>query len=140
MATKVKSGTNLTVGSFCWLECLGMKMLNIHFICSSNKITALQMGEAISRSSLQLENNGIEVFDADYQENVLVFCPLMLIICDYPRASELVNHLGSIATRYCQMCDMRIFGRKEVLNFDSCNYPAGGQRHRTSSNMPRKDP
>ena len=116
------------------------KHSNIHFICSSNKITVLQMGEAISRSLLQLENYGIEVFDAYYQENVLVFCPLMLIICDNPQASELVNHLGSTATKYCWMCDVRIFGGKKVLNFDSCNYPAGGQRHRTSSNMPRKDP
>ena len=35
---------------------------------------------------------------------VLVIAPLMCIICDNPRASELLNHLGSSALKYCRVC------------------------------------
>ena len=40
-----------------------------------------------------LENEGVEMYDAQSQKKVLVVAPLMLIICDNPRAFELVNHL-----------------------------------------------
>ena len=42
------------------------------------------------------------------QEKVLVVVPLMLIICDNPRASELVNHLGSAANKFCCICEVRL--------------------------------
>ena len=32
--------------------------------------------------------------------------PLMSVICDNPRASELVNHLGSSANKYCRICEV----------------------------------
>ena len=40
-----------------------------------------------------LENEGIEVYDAFRQKNVLVVAPLMCIIADNPMASQLLNHL-----------------------------------------------
>eukprot|EP00731_Ephydatia_muelleri_P004491 Em0002g667a len=33
-----------------------------------------------------------------------MIAPLILIICDNPRASELLGHLGSTALKYCRIC------------------------------------
>lgn len=44
------------------------------------------------------------MFDVFYQELVLVIAPLSLIVYDNPRASELLNHLGSTALKYCCIC------------------------------------
>lgn len=74
-----------------------MQRVNIHFICSSDSVTPLEMAEPIARELATLENEGFEVFDAYSNENVLVVAPLLLVVCDNPRASELLNHLGSAA-------------------------------------------
>lgn len=31
-------------------------------------------------------------------------CTLMCVICDNPRAAELMNHSGSSANKFCRMC------------------------------------
>ena len=54
-------------------------------------------------SARQKEKNGIEVYDAFLNEEVIAVAPLMCILADNPRASELLN-LGSTARRYCRMC------------------------------------
>ena len=46
------------------------------------------------------------MYDAKSSERVLVVAPLMIVICDNPRASEVVNHLGSSANRYCRVCEV----------------------------------
>ena len=80
-----------------------MQHVNIHFICSSDSVTPLDMAEPIARELATLENEGAEVFDEYSNENVLVVAPLLLIICDNPRASELLNHLGSYANMFCHV-------------------------------------
>ncbi len=37
-------------------------------------------------------------------QSVLVVSPLMCILADNPRASEILNHLGPSARRFCRMC------------------------------------
>lgn len=54
-------------------------------------------------SLLKLEE-GIVLYDALLKEKVLVVAPVMFIIADNPMASELCNHQGSTARRYCRMC------------------------------------
>ena len=83
-----------------------MQHFNIHFICSSDSVTPLEMAEPISRELATLENEGVDMFDAYSNENVLVVAPLLLVICDNPRASELLNHLGSSANLYCRVCEV----------------------------------
>ena len=56
----------------------------------------LDMSKPISEDLVKLEKEGVIVYDALYK--VLVIAPLMCIICDNPRASELLNHLGSSAS------------------------------------------
>ncbi|KAL5509475.1 hypothetical protein EMCRGX_G004858 [Ephydatia muelleri] len=82
-----------------------MQHVNIHFICTSDSVTPLEMAEPIARGLTTLENEGFEVFDAYSNENVLVVAPLLLVICDNPRASELLNHLGSAANMLCRFCE-----------------------------------
>ena len=65
------------------------------------------MARPISEDLARLENEGVEIYDAQSQEKVLVVASLMLIICDNPRASELANHLGSAANKFCRICEVR---------------------------------
>ena len=93
---------------------------NIHFLCASNKVSvnvcidqiptfsyinfkvsAIEMAEPLAKDLLE---NGIITFDAYLNEEVLVVTPMICLICDNPRASELVNHLGTSTTCYCRLC------------------------------------
>ena len=51
-----------------------------------------------------LETEGTCVFDALYQEMVLVLAPLLCIVCDNPRASDILDHLGSAAIKFRRIC------------------------------------
>lgn len=51
-----------------------------------------------------LEHDGIQVFDAHIQTTVIVIAPVICIICDNPRASEITNTLGPSARMFCRMC------------------------------------
>eukprot|EP00731_Ephydatia_muelleri_P015799 Em0009g223a len=62
------------------------------------------MTECVSQQLKQLELDGIEVYDSYYKESVLVIAPLLCIICDNPRASQLLNHLGGSAKKFCRFC------------------------------------
>lgn len=86
------------------------KIPNIHFCCCSDTVSAVGMSEAIVQELILLENEGITVYDAFLESNVLVVAPLMCLIGDNPRASELMNHLGGAARKYCRMC-MVIFNK-----------------------------
>ena len=83
---------------------LNAKHENIHFICCSDQMDALGMSDPIADELTGLEMDGIEVYDAYLNEQVLVIAPLLCIICDNPQASKLVNHLGGSANKYCRFC------------------------------------
>ena len=77
---------------------------NIHFICCSDKATVLEMAEPIVDEIKVLENDGMLCYNSGFDCSVLIFVHILCIICDNPRASELLNHLGSSANKYCCMC------------------------------------
>lgn len=64
------------------------------------------MSQPISDTLLQLELEGVEVYDSYLKQNVLVVAPLLLLMADNPnpRASELINHMGSSANYFCRIC------------------------------------
>lgn len=64
----------------------------------------MDMSGAIAIELSKLENEGIEAFDAHLKEMVIIVSPLLCIIADNPRASEILNHLGGSARRYCRIC------------------------------------
>ena len=80
------------------------KLENIHLLCSSDHATVLEMAEPIVEELISLESTGIIVYDSFYKMEVLVFSPVICVICDNPRASELCNHLGSTAKKFCRSC------------------------------------
>ena len=51
-----------------------------------------------------LESDGMQAFDAFLQKTVLVIAPVICIICDNPRASEVTNNLGPGSKMFCRIC------------------------------------
>ena len=43
------------------------------------------------------------MFDTQLKQLVLVVAPVMLIVADNPMSSDLYNHIGSTARKYCRM-------------------------------------
>ena len=52
-------------------------------------------------NNLSLE--GPVVCDTHLKQDVMVIAPVIGVICDNPRASEIFNHAGSSAKHYCRM-------------------------------------
>lgn len=76
---------------------------NINFLTCSNAVSALEMTNALVEELLKLEE-GIIVYDCVWQWVVVVLSPVMAILCDNARASELLNHLGARAIKFCRKC------------------------------------
>ena len=70
---------------------LNSQLSNIHLTSFSDSVSTLQMVEPIADKLILLENEGMEVFDAHLNQKVHVTAPLLLCICDNPRASELLT-------------------------------------------------
>lgn len=83
---------------------LNAKIPNIHFCCCSDSVSAMDMSDVLAPELKQLEIEGIVAFDSLLNEEVLVVSPLFCVIGDNPRLSEVLNHLGASANRYCRMC------------------------------------
>eukprot|EP00731_Ephydatia_muelleri_P038964 Em1013g2a len=83
---------------------MNAKVENIHFLCSSDSMSALDMANPIADELILLEGSGLEVYDALHNEHVLVIAPILLFIADNPMASLLLNHLGGSAIKYCRIC------------------------------------
>ena len=81
---------------------------NIHFMCCSDTVSFLEMTEPIARELIQLEIEGLEAYDAHLHQPVLVVAPVLCAICDNPRASEMLNHMGGTALKFCRMCMVRV--------------------------------
>ena len=96
---------------------LNARLDNIHFVTCSDSVSALDLSIPIAKELTVMECEGKVAFDALYQEEVLVVAPLMCIVCDNPRASQLVNHLGSTALMHCRICTVSL---KDVMHFILC--------------------
>ena len=71
---------------------LNAKLENIHFIGSSNRVSALDICPPIVEDLFRLETEGIVTYDAHLREDVLAVAPVLCVLCDNPRASEINNH------------------------------------------------
>lgn len=80
------------------------RLHNIHLLCCSNKCTVLEMSRPLVDDLLNLEQQGIFVFDAALQCEVLMVAPVLCILADNPRHSEIASHAGSSANRFCRIC------------------------------------
>ena len=82
------------------------KLHNIHFITCSNQVPVLQMAEPIVEDLIKLES-GVDAYDSHLQTDVLVVAPVLAAMGDNPRHSEILNHLGTRANKYCRVCLVR---------------------------------
>ena len=89
---------------------LNARLKNIHFVSCSGSVSPLDLRGPIAQELATLETEGTLVFNAYFQEVVLVIAPLIVIVCDNPRASDLVNHLGSKALKCCCICMTQMWG------------------------------
>lgn len=80
------------------------KLSNIHFIGCSNQANCMEISAPIAGDLLLLEQRGIIAYDALLQKQVRVIAPIIVFTGDNPRASEILNHLGSSANKFCRMC------------------------------------
>ena len=76
-------------------------------MCSSDSVSPLDLSELIAQQLTTLETEGVFTFDTLHQETVLVVAPFMCIVCYNPRASVLLNHLGSAALKHCMVSTMK---------------------------------
>lgn len=90
------------------------KTENIHLIAASNQVPAVGMCNSIVNDLNMLEEEGVFMYDASLKQECLVIAPVICFLCDNVRASELVNHMGSSANKYCRMC--------QVSNFHNINF------------------
>ena len=72
------------------------------FLSCADLMDVLDMTECVAQQLKQLELDGIMVYDSYCKETVLVIAPLLCIICDNPRATQLLNHFGGSAKKFCQ--------------------------------------
>ena len=84
------------------------KISNLHLCCCSDVVSAMEMSEAIANDLKHLENEGAEAYDVHLQQMVIIVSPLMCLVADNPRASEVLSHLGGAARKYCRMCTVSI--------------------------------
>ena len=81
------------------------KLNNIHFISASNKVSTLELAEPMVKDLIKLEE-GVLMYDAHLKRDVVVVAPVLCIIADNPRSSELLNHGGSAANKFCRLCQV----------------------------------
>ena len=82
---------------------IGRQFANIYFLACSNKVPATDMTAALVKELLELQN-GVIVFDAYMNQDFFLIALVMCILADNARASELTNHLGATAKRFCRIC------------------------------------
>ena len=80
------------------------RMKNLHLMSASNQVCAKDVAEAIVTDLHKLEEEGVQVYDASLGQIVLIFAPVLCLICDNGRSTELLNLAGSSALKYCRMC------------------------------------
>ena len=80
---------------------------NIFFIACSNRTSAMQMTGPIVED-LKLLEEGVCVYDSVFERDVVVVAPVLCLLCDNVRASELLNHLGSRAKKLCRICNVNL--------------------------------
>lgn len=85
---------------------MARQLHNINFLTCSNNMSVMEMIDALVEELLKLEE-GIIVFDSLSQCDILVLSPVIAILCDNARASELLNHSGARAIKFCRKCMVR---------------------------------
>ena len=113
------------------------KLQNIFHICSSNKVyiilhnytspslfstqvDSIPMAAPLVEELKNLEKDGVTTYDVFLEREVLVIAPVLCIICDNYRASEVTNNLGPSSRMFCRICMVSIFVSRQYQLLFSC--------------------
>ncbi|KAL5517747.1 hypothetical protein EMCRGX_G003356 [Ephydatia muelleri] len=69
----------------------------------TNEAPVMEMAVPLVHELQSLEE-GMLMFDALFNNNVIVIAPVICFLCDNPRAAEICNHLGSSTHKFCWIC------------------------------------
>ena len=94
---------------------MNAQMHNIHFVTCSNQASATDMMGPIV-ADLKCLEEGIPAYDAYLQREIVLVAPVIAFLCDNRRHSELLNHVGGRANKYCRMCMVC------VIHYGTCTF------------------
>ena len=77
-----------------------LQLSHVHII----QVDCIELAVPMVEELVMLEQNGTKAYDAHEKKEVLVMAPVLCIICDNPRASEITNNLGPGSRMFCRMC------------------------------------
>ncbi|KZT33465.1 hypothetical protein SISSUDRAFT_955499, partial [Sistotremastrum suecicum HHB10207 ss-3] len=80
------------------------KQYNTHFLCTSNCAPPLEMLEGITEQMADAFRDGIDAWDCELDEDVVVFPISIADLGDNPMQSELGCHIGMRGKCYCRKC------------------------------------
>jgi hypothetical protein len=79
------------------------KYENQFFLCTHHNLNAMDSASPLV-DDLKLLEDGLKMYDVEYDENILVYAPVLFITGDNVRHAEIVCHKGSRATCPCRKC------------------------------------
>ncbi|KZT19673.1 hypothetical protein NEOLEDRAFT_1158985 [Neolentinus lepideus HHB14362 ss-1] len=82
-------------------------LYNVHFIATSNIASPLEMMESVVETMKELRRDGIEAWDCELKENVLILPWILAFQGDNLMASEFSSHIGMSGKCFCRVCHVR---------------------------------
>ncbi|KAJ7432037.1 hypothetical protein FB451DRAFT_984978, partial [Mycena latifolia] len=99
-------------------------LYNVIFLATSNLAHPLEMFDAVVEMLKSAQKTGIEAYDCQFDEMVLLIPWIIAMLGDNPMQSEFASHIGLSGKCFCRVCHVR--------GADTKNRPAGdaGDRER----------
>ena len=79
---------------------------NVHFICTSNIASPLEMLEGIVDELNTGQQLGLWAWDCVFQDAVLLIPSVFALLGDNPMQSELSSHVGLMGNQPCRICNV----------------------------------
>ncbi|RDB19146.1 hypothetical protein Hypma_014226 [Hypsizygus marmoreus] len=95
-------------------------LYNILFLATSNLASPLEMFDAIVKALKDARENGIEAYDCELKEMVLLLPWILAMLGNNPMQSEFSSHIGLTGKCFCRVCHVR--------GADAKNRPEGTAR------------
>ncbi|KAF7339159.1 hypothetical protein MVEN_01993000 [Mycena venus] len=108
-------------------------LYNVLFLATSNLASPLEMFDAVIEMLQDACKSGIEAYDCQYQEMVLLLPWILAMLGDNPMQSEFASHIGLTGKCFYRVCN--------VKGADAKNRPQGdeGERQRVADFLQTSD-
>ncbi|PBK90657.1 hypothetical protein ARMGADRAFT_866159, partial [Armillaria gallica] len=80
------------------------KEYNVHFLCTSNLAAPLEMMDGIVDQIEKAQADGIDAWDCELEEDVLLIPFVLALLGDNPMQSEFACHIGLRGKFFCRAC------------------------------------